>query len=121
MNLKVTGKRTFGIGETAFNQTEWTQWDSGLYDVVWCPNSKPGDATAKNERVLMFWGHDENIPNTQRVLVCMPFPGFAVATEPEQSPISKIERIPLETGISGDVLLKAIAIAQDPKLALELL
>ena len=121
MKLKVIEKRIFKPSETPFAQTYWEQYINGLYEVVWYPNSKPDDVNAKAERILMFWGYDENMPNDKRILLCMPFPGFSIVAEQERPPLAELKSSPVETGISGDVLLKAIAIAQDPKLALELL
>ena len=116
MNLKVTGKRSFAVGENCFDRALWQSFEFGLYDVHY-PNPTPGQET-KKDHILMSWGHDENYPQNQSMLFCIPFPGFAIIAEQERPPIKQQTA---SAGIDGDVLLKAIAIAQDPKLALELL
>ena len=120
MNLKIIGERKFSPGEAPFDVFNWNSYEFGLYDVTHYPGSKKGDLVAKQDRILMYWGTDENYPNQGKIVICMPFPSVSVVNAADEKP-QNTEMYPVNTGIDVNVLLKAIAIAQDPKLALELI
>lgn len=113
--LIITDSRHFGE-ENIHDVNLWKKIPYGLYEVS---RTIPGNT----ERFLASWGIDINYPNNGPILFIMPFPVESI--EKEESQI--IEKEPMQlvqfdgNTITGDVLLKAIAIAQNPELAKDLL
>lgn len=97
----------------------WEGRPHGIYEVTHMMNE---------QRVsqLVMWGIDANFLNSPPIVISMPFPTVAVF-ERQDTAITE-EHIPPRqfvefegSHITGDVLLKAIAIAQNPELAKDLL
>lgn len=120
MYLKIKGKRIFEKGENAFDPKSWTAYEPGVYEALHYPR-KSGERTDETDRILMFWGYDNNFPAQPMMPCCIPMPNAYDFIEEVEQPQKETAMSSKEAGISGDVLLKAIAIAQDPKLSLELL
>jgi len=110
-----------------YNMDLWKSRPYGYYDVTWLPN--PGSKDIN--RMLFYYGIDKNlkINNPIPLIYGLPFnmdymdmetmPTTNVVAESQKE---KIVIKPVESSsITGDTLLKAIAIAQNPELALQLL
>lgn len=123
--LIIADKRHFDVSvKNIFDPQLWSGYKYGLYDVT-----KQNDLTNKNDcslldRILIYYGLDMNIDTMKApILMAMPFPVISVLEQNSEI----IENEPKQliqfdgTAITGDVLLKAIAIAQNPELAKDLL
>lgn len=95
----------------------WVGRQHGLYEV----SCMIGNL---RHRFLVTWGIDSNFPNQSPIVFSMPLPTVDVFEKVQENQIIEKPMQLLEsegTSITGDVLLKAIAIAQNPELSLKLL
>lgn len=117
--LIITDSRHFDASnkESIHAVSTWNGYKFGLYDVT-------VDINGGEDRILAYYGLDNNVPTMKNpIVLLMPFP--LISMENEEAQI--IEKEPQQllqfdgTAITGDVLLKAIAIAQNPELAKDLI
>lgn len=120
MKLEILESITLQSGESPWISTTWKNKSHGLFDVTWTPDTPKGEIE-KQERSLVFWRTDQL--NENEVVFGMPFPIESIENDSLQSKAIQYEgqNPTINTGIDGNVLLKAIAIAQNPELSLKLL
>lgn len=117
--LIIKNSRHFNMSEnnSIHAQATWSGYEYGLYEVT-------VDVSEGTDKLLVYYGLDNNAPTMKNpIVMIMTFPEISI----EKEEPNVIQKEPLQvvqfdgTAISGDVLLKAIAIAQNPELAKDLL
>jgi hypothetical protein len=116
--LIIKGSRHFNMSDnnSIHAPATWSGYEYGLYEVTM-------DAPQGSDRMLVYYGLDNNVPTMKNpIIMIMPFPDISIENEVQREIEQPQQLVQFDgTAITGDVLLKAIAIAQNPELAKDLL